>query len=440
MNGHVRKRSGYWRIILELGDQAGRRCPVCVDRSGRSRCHWADEDLPDACPSCGGELEDLTARRQEMLPGKYSNKKVAEKAMHDAIREREQGDYVPPTDLTVRQYLEDHWLPALGAEELAPATIEAYKLHVRRILPYLGNLELQKLGRGDVARMAARLAEEDSKHTSKPLSPQSRRAILVALHRSLGDAMKAGLIRMNPAAGVKRPRVTRPEMHVWTREELSAFLRATRDDRLGPLWHLLAMSGLRRGEALGLKWSDVDLEAGHLAIQRQRVLKGYEVQERPQTKTRKGRPVSIDVGTVAALRRQSERQLADADEWGDAWQVTGHVFTREDGSPWHPDRVRKLFEQRLKTVDVPRIRMHDLRHTWATLALRAGVNPKVVQERLGHANIAITMDIYSHVLPDLQESAAELVAALVDAAGEDAEAAEQAPGIKGGRKEDERRS
>ena len=287
--------------------------------------------------------------------------------------------------------------------------------------------------------MASKLAEEDSKHTGRPLSPQSRRAILVALHRALGDAIRAGLIRTNPAAGVKRPRVTRPEMHVWTREELAAFLRETRNKQPGPLWHLLAMSGLRRGEALGLKWSDVDLKAGRLAIQRQRVLKGYEVQERPQTKTRKGRPVSIDAGTVAALRRQSERQLADSDEWGDAWQATGHVFTREDGSPWHPDRVRKLFEQRLNTADVPRIRMHDLRHTWATLALRAGVNPKVVQERLGHANIAITMDIYSHVLPDLQESAAELVAALVDAAGEDAETAEQAPGIEGGRKEDERR-
>jgi len=421
MNGHVRKRSGYWRVVLELGEQAGRRCPICVDRSGRSRRYWADEDMPEVCPSCGGELEDFVARRQEILPGKYSNKKVAEKAMHDAIRDRERGDYVPPRDLTVRQYLEDHWLPALGAEELAPATIEAYKLHVRRILPYLGDLQLQRLTRSDVARMAAKLAEDESKPKGRPLAAETRRGVLVALHRALNDAVAAGLLRTNPATGVKRPKVRRPEMHTWSRVELSTFLRATRDDRLGPLWHLLALTGLRRGEALGLKWSDVDLEGGRLSIQRQRVLKGYEVQERPQTKTRKGRPVSIDAGTVAALRRQSARQLADANEWGDAWQATGHVFTREDGSPWHPDRVKKLFEQAVKKVDVPRIRMHDLRHTWATLALRAGVNPKVVQERLGHANIAITMDTYSHVLPDLQESAAELVAALVDTAGEDAE-------------------
>ena len=181
------------------------------------------------------------------------------------------------------------------------------------------------------------------------------------------------------------------------------------------------MTGLRRGEALDLKWSDIDLAHGRLSIQRQRVLRGYAVEER-QTKTRKGRPVSIDAGTVAVLRQQSERQLADADQWGDTWEATGHVFTREDGQPWHPDRVRVLFGEAVKAVDVPRIRMHDLRHTWATLALRAGVNPKVVQERLGHANISITMDTYSHVLPDLQESAAELVASLI--AGADAKAEE----------------
>ena len=98
------------------------------------------------------------------------------------------------------------------------------------------------------------------------------------------------------------------------------------------------------------------------------------------------------------------------------------MFTREDGAPWHPDRVRVLFQQALKTVDVTRIRMHDLRHTWATLALRAGVHPKVVQERLGHANIRITLDTYSHVLPDMQESAAELVASLIAAADAEAQA------------------
>ncbi len=432
MNGHVIKRSGYWRPVLELGEQAGVRCPACTQvqtvrrerpdgtvteyERERGTVYWADEDPPDACPQCGGELAELVARRQEMLPEKYTQKKTAEKALHDAIRDRERGDYVPPVDLTVRQYLEDRWLPALAAEELTPSTVESYKLRVKRIVPHLGDVPLQKLNRNDVARMAARLAEDKSKHTGKPLSAESRRGVLVALHRALGDAVSAGLLRTNPTDGVKRPKVRRQEMHTWTREELAAFLRVTQEDRLGPLWHVLALTGLRRGEALGLRWSDVDLEGGRLSVQRQRVLKGYEVEER-QTKRAKGRPVSIDAGTVEALRRQSQQQLDDAAEWKDAWLGDGHVFTREDGEPWHPDRIRVLFGRAVKAAPVPRVRMHDLRHTWATLALRAGVHPKVVQERLGHANISITMDTYSHVLPDMQESAAELVAALVEEAG-----------------------
>ena len=412
MTGHVIKRSGFWRVVLEFGEQAAGRCPTCRKR------YWSEDGAERTCSADHGDLEEVVARRQEMLAEKYTVKTAASKAMHDELRERERGDYVPPVDLTVGDYLTDKWLPALGSEELSPSTVDAYGLNVRRIVAFIGAVPLQKLNRNDIAVMAARLAGDISERKGKPLSPGTRRAVLIVLHRALGDAVEAGLLRTNPTIGVKRPKVRRPEMHTWTGAELSTFLRATRADRLGSLWHVLAMTGLRRGEALGLHWSDVDLENGRLSIQRQRVLSGYQVEER-QTKSDKPRPVSIDAGTVDVLRRQSQQQLDDADQWGDAWQSTGHVFTREDGSPWHPDRVKKLFEQALALVDVPGIRMHDLRHGWATMALRAGVHPKVVQERLGHANIAITMDTYSHVMPDMQESAAELVAALVDLSDDD---------------------
>ena len=424
MNGHVSKRAGYWRIVLELGDQVAQRCPACVrvDAKGRERSalHWTDGGRLESCPACGGELEDVTTRRQEMLPEKYTRKTDAERAMHETIRDRERGDYVPPVDLSLRDYLVDSWQPTLPALELAPSTVEAYKLHVKRIVRVLGTVPLQKLSRNDVARLSGELAETTSRQTGKPLAAQTRRSVLVVLHRALGDAVAAGLIRTNPAQGVRAPKVRRGAMHTWTKEELAGFLQATRQDRMGPLWHVLALTGLRRGECLGLYWEDVDLEAGRLFIQRQRVCVGYEVEERPP-KTGKGRPVSIDAGTVAALRRQSAQQLADAGDWGDAWQATGHVFTREDGAPWHPDRAKKLYEDAVKASGLPRIRMHDLRHTWATLALRAGVHPKVVQERLGHSSIGITMDTYSHVLPDLQEGAAELVAALITGAEKGAE-------------------
>jgi integrase len=347
-----------------------------------------------------------------MLPAKYTTKKAAATAMHDDLRDRERGTWVAPVDLTLADYLQGRWLPALGAEELAESTIEAYRHHVERIVPVIGDVPLQKLNRNDVSVMAARLASEVRPKTGRPLSAATRRGLLGVLQHALDDAVKAGLLNGNVATSVKKPRVRRPEMHTWSAAELAAFLHATREDRMAPLWHLLALTGLRRGEALGLKWSDVDFEHGRLALQRQRKIVGYKVVESP-LKTDKPRAVSLDAATTAVLQRQSQQQLDDAAEWKAAWTGDGHVFTREDGEPWHPDRVRVLFQEAVKATGAPRIRMHDMRHTWATLALRAGVHPKVVQERLGHANIRITLDTYSHVLPDMQESAAELVAAVV---------------------------
>ena len=121
----------------------------------------------------------------------------------------------------------------------------------------------------------------------------------------------------------------------------------------------------------------------------------------------------LNAATVAALKQQAARQGDDAQEWGDAWAATGYVFTQENGQPLHPDRVSKLFDDAQKKAAVPRIRLHDLRHTCAVLHLTAGVHVEVVQERLGHATIAVTMDTYSHVLPGMQEEAAELIAALL---------------------------
>jgi len=128
------------------------------------------------------------------------------------------------------------------------------------------------------------------------------------------------------------------------------------------------------------------------------------------------RSIALDPGTIEALKGQAQRQLDDQDQWGEAWSDTGLVFTREDGAAWHPEVASRLFRQAVKRSMLPVIRLHDLRHTHATLALRAGIHPKVVSERLGHATIAITLDTYSHAIPAMQEEAAVLIADLVFAA------------------------
>ena len=419
MTGHPRKRGSSWEVVLELGRQPAQRCPACMATRGRAggRLLWSDKGRHEECPACGGPLEDVTARRQIVLPDRYRTKREAQGRLTRELQAGADGEFVEPSTLTVGEFLTKEWLPSLAAEELAANTVLVYTVHVeQRIKPTLGSVLIQKLTTRDITAFATHMATHNGAR-GKILAPGTRRQCLVVLKKALRAAVVAGYISHNPAHGVKLPKVRRREMRFWTAGELHTFLETTRSDRLYPLWRYLSQTGLRRGEALGLRLEALDLESGKVIIDRQRSKVGYEVHEGPM-KTDSCRRISLDRGTVAALREQLQRQLDDAQEWGEAWQATGHVFTREDGSPWHPDRITKLFDQAVKAAPVPRIRLHDLRHTWATIALLSGEHLKVVSERVGHKSVKTTLDVYSHVLPDMQEHAAERVAALVDGAGE----------------------
>jgi integrase len=176
---------------------------------------------------------------------------------------------------------------------------------------------------------------------------------------------------------------------------------------------VLAMTGMRRGEVCGIKWDDVDLEAGRLSVRRALIPHGSGVIV-SEPKTAKGRrSIALDPGSLEALKAQATQQLDEQNEWDGAWSDSGYVFTREDGEPLHPQSVSRSFGRAVKAAKLPEIRLHDLRHTHATLALQAGIHPKVVSERLGHATIAITLDTYSHAIPAMQEEAAALIAGLV---------------------------
>ena len=199
---------------------------------------------------------------------------------------------------------------------------------------------------------------------------------------------------------------------MWSATELRAFLDATTADRLHIGFVLAATSGLRRSELLGLRWDDVDFDVGALAVQRARVAAGYEVFE-GTPKSGRGRVVRIPDGTVTALRKHRAAQLAGRLAWGPDWIDSGYVLTCEDGEPLHPHSLTDAFERKVRALSVPAIRFHDLRHTCATLLLQAEVHPKVVQEMLGHSSIAITLDIYSHVVPGMQDVAAERLDAVV---------------------------
>jgi integrase len=188
-------------------------------------------------------------------------------------------------------------------------------------------------------------------------------------------------------------------------------LDSVAEQRLYPLWRFLAMTGCRRGEALGLTWRDLDIENGRVAIVRALVpINGRLCETEPKTK-RGRRLIALDAETVAVLREQAARQLAEQQALGDGWIDSGRVFTQENGAELHPERISALFARLVRAAALPKIPLQGLRHTYASLALAKGVNPAIVSRRLGHATVAFTLDIYSHVLPQADAEAAEVIAA-----------------------------
>jgi integrase len=361
--------------------------------------------------------------RRQRRQGGFPTKKAAQDALARLLATMQTGAFVAPDRITVAEYMNDEWLPVVEEEvragDLRATTLESYRGHVEcHIVPRLGSTRLQKLTRGAVSTFLADLRQTRRRTGDATLSPTTVRRIRATLHRALADAVEMNYISGNPATQQRRRRAsgsgaTAHEMKTWSADELRTFIASTHGDRLAALWHLCAMTGVRRGEALGLRWEDVDLEAARISVRHTIVIVGnVPLESRPKTK-RGVRVVSLDQGTVAALREHRKAQLEERLAWGPAWTDTGLVFTREDGTLLHPNVVSRSFKLALKRAGLPPIRLHDLRHTHATLALQAGVPAKVVSERLGHAGIGITLDTYSHVLPGMQEEAAATVANLV---------------------------
>ena len=241
------------------------------------------------------------------------------------------------------------------------------------------------------------------------------------LHRAFRDAVRGDRSVRNPCDSADPPKPGkghRSTMRTWTADELATFLAATRDHRLSAAWWVLATTGMRRGELLGLSWEALDLDASLASIRRTLVTtqarrKGEPGMTWSEPKTDKGwRTVALDPATVAALRAHRTRQIEERLLAGPEYDQ-GLVFCTVFGRPMHPKTLSWYFDEAVKRSGLPRIRLHDLRHSHATLALKAGVHPRVVQERLGHANVGVTLDTYSHVTMPMQAEAAALVAGLI---------------------------
>jgi len=363
-------------------------------------------------------VDRLTRKRQRRWHRAGATKRSAQQLLATLLTEHETNRHVEPDEMTLRVYLIDEWLPSVR-NELRHSTYESYRRNlVNHVLPHLGDARLQMIRPIDLTRFYTGLLTDGRRNGAGGLSAKSVRNVHVALHKAFDDAVDLLYLRTNPAASAKPPRARATDtdsIRYWTGPELRRFLDSNQDHHHWPIWYLAANTGMRRGELLGLRWRDVDFDGRCLSVRRAIISVAGEVIE-SQPKTRRGqRTVDLDSHTLEILASHRRAQAEQRRVLG----LPGSselVFTKPDGTNFHPDNVRQAYERRVLRTDVPRIRFHDLRHTHATLLLKAGAPPKVVSERLGHATVAFTMDVYAHVIPGMQAEAAQLFHDLVFAA------------------------
>ena len=327
-------------------------------------------------------------------------KTETEQKLRQAMTDADRGLTFDAGSLALGDYLH-RWLNDSVRDTVRNTTFERYEQIVRmHIKPALGRVKLKNLTSTHVRGLY--------KEKLQSRSPRTVQYIHVTLHKALKQAVNDGLVPRNVTEAVKPPQVRREEIHPLTPEQVNALLSAARGDRLEALYVLAIHTGLRQGELLGLKWEDVNLEEGNLQVRRTlTTTKSGPVLSTPKTKGSR-RSVKLTQSAVEALRHHLQRQLGEIDRAGSLWEENGLIFASEKGEPL--DRrgtVKYQFKKLLKCAGLPDIRFHDLRHTCATLLLGRNVNPKIVSEMLGHASIAITLDTYSHVLPNMQNEAAK---------------------------------
>ena len=397
MKGHLEQRSkNVWKLILELG-------------------------------------EDAEGKRLRSAPTFHGTKRLAEEEMTRLLRQLHTGTYVDQVRMTVKQYLE-HWLANYAKPNVGERTYERYEAIVRQhLIPALGRHKLSKLRPMHISAYYAdalidgrvRLKRKEERVHSKVQDvPQDLKKGLSAQtvthhHRVLREALKQAvrwqMLAVNPADAVKPPRAEHKEIQALDEKGAAELLRSLEGTR----FHLPALlavgTGMRRGELLGLRWQDVDLKAGKLAV-RQNLQQTSNGLLFKSPKTGKAeRSISLMTSTVTALRKEKKRQAALRLQKGPAYRGKDLVLCEDDGGPWTPNRFSAHWHKAV-TGRGQKVRFHDLRHTHATLLLRQGIHPKVVSERLGHSTINITLDTYSHVMPDMQDEAAEKLDGVLKAA------------------------
>lgn len=360
---------------------------------------------------------DTSEGRKHHSKGGFRTKKDAQDFLTDVMAAIRGGVFAEPTKVTVGDFLTERWLPARKMS-LRPSTYASYQTAINRhVIPELGHVQIQQLSPDRLDRFYASLV-------AGGLSAKTVRNIHGLLHKALRDAVRKNLVPRNVADAADPPklhRANRDEMKTWTPVQLRVFFDGIAEHRLAPAYLLAATTGMRRGEVLGVRWRDIDFKARRLHVRQTILSVNYQLTV-GQPKTLRGeRKISLDAETIRVLTAHRAAQRHERQLLGTGYHEHDLVFAREDGNPVHPDYFSQTFDRTVKRLKLPKIRLHDLRHTHATLGLGAGVPIKVMSDRLGHATTSFTMDVYMHAIPAVEDDAADQIADLVFGAADDAE-------------------
>jgi integrase len=343
-------------------------------------------------------------RRQEWIAVK-GNYQEAEDQLDEMIHQLKHGNFIKPTKLTVREHF-NQWLDSYVAPNLSPATVDLYRSVVKKhVLPSLGDIVLTELKPHAIQKIY-------SEKLKSGLSNRTVQIIHSILHKGLENAVKTGLILRNPMVAVECPKSQRPEMITMNETDIHLLLEFARSSPYYSLFYTLLFTGMRRSEALALKWADVDLLLLKVSVN-----KSLSYMNTPkdgsrillkQPKTKKSRRnISITPSNAVVLREHHQKQDEMRQSLGQPLlKDDDFVFSNMRGKPYLPNSVTHAWIKLVRRCGLKGIKLHSARHSHASLLMKQGVHPKIVQERLGHASISTTLDLYSHVVPGLQEAAA----------------------------------
>lgn len=357
------------------------------------------------------ERDPKTGKTKPRWVGGFATRKAAKSARDDARHAVNNGTYVAPQNLTVGEWL-DRWITSheIG---LKPSTAKSYHDNIDRYLkPAIGSERVQSLSPSRLSIVFRRLHEAGGKDGGA-ISPRTVAFARAVLRRAMQDALLDRVIQVNPVIGTKVPKVLKPQHSTWTGAQVLTFIAHTAETRWASLWVLAAATGMRRGELMGLRWADIDLESGVVRVDRA-VTQIRQTRTYGTPKNNERRQVRIDPHTVRSLKSWRSIQSRERLAWGETYQGAENlVFTWEDGSPVQPDYVSKAFVKAQQGAGLPRLVLHELRHTHVTLLLREGTPVHVVAERVGHKDSSVTLKMYAHAIPDDDDRAVEVFTRVV---------------------------